>query len=250
MPTMSLRIAAAVVAALLAPASRAAAETVNISLDQTPLSAQVSVYYNIGGVPGNTTASPGPYIWAQSAPLDAGLPTTLATFCVELDQHFPTSPAPYTVTTPTAAVGAADAALISKLYAAHYNPAWEARGYLGSVESAAFQLALWEIVYDGPGNLNLANGHVWQQGVNLNDKSTPGGLAQSWLGGLSSVPDSAFGTTYGNSQLVWLTNSTYQDQIVIVPKPHGVPAPAGGVLAVIGGLALAGRRLTRRPVAV
>jgi hypothetical protein len=245
---MRLRIAFAALAVFLAPATRAAAETVNISLDQTPLAAQVTIYYNIGGVPGNATASPGPYIWAQSAPINSSLPATLATFCVELDQHFPTSPTSYTLTTPAAVVGSADAALISKLYGAHYNPAWEARGYLGSVESAAFQLALWELVYDGPGNLNLATGHVWQQGVNLTDKTTPGGLAQSWLNGLSGVSNSAFDTAFPNSKLVWLTNPTYQDQLVLVPKtPNGVPAPPGVVLAAVGVVALAGRRLVRRP---
>ena len=102
-------------------------------------------------------------------------------------------------------------ALIHRLFNRHYETATDAdRG-------EAFQLALWELLADGPGNLNLGTGNVT---VSTPDSVPAVGIAKAWLAALETADP----TDADKYQLVGLYSGTAQDQIAVVPS--AVPAPA------------------------
>lgn len=127
---------------------------------------------------------------------------------------------------PDVAGNATKLSKIQELYDRFYDVATAAD------TGAAFQLALWEILYD-PTNTNLANGNFTAIGPG-NPSSI--GIAQNWLNviGDSSVPD-----IDKKWDLVGLYSPTSQDQIV---PQQPIPAPAGVVLLVIGAAGLIARR--------
>jgi hypothetical protein len=94
---------------------------------------------------------------------------------------------------------------------------------------AAFQTAVWEIVYDADFSLSVGN-----------FRATGGAtaLAQNWL---TDVKNSTVAYTAPN--LVALTNPEGQDQIAAAPVP--LPSAAVGGLAVLGGVGLARGRRSR-----
>jgi len=103
-----------------------------------------------------------------------------------------------------------------------------------ATNASAFQLAAWELLFDGakPGPLSLSSGDF--TATNNTDAIA---TANSWLGIIDN-PKLADPTT--NLQLVGLFSPTNQDQITVVPNP--IPAPAGLVLLLIGGAAVVARR--------
>jgi hypothetical protein len=115
---------------------------------------------------------------------------------------------------------------IQELYDRFYDSATDAE------RGAAFQLALWEILYD-PTNNDLSSGNFIAQGPG-NPSSI--GIAQNWLNiiGDDTIPDPA-----KKYDLVGLYSPTAQDQIV---PQQPIPAPAGVVLLVIGVAGLVARR--------
>jgi hypothetical protein len=238
-------VAAAVFAVLSsAPSS---ASPVTLSFDKTTPASPVTVYVNGTSV----TGTPGPYYWHESNPAPGSPyanPTT--TFCVELTQHISTGNTySYTPTTlaSTPGVSASEATLISQLWGAHFNTAWESSTFTGSDQSTAFQLALWELVYDSGSNLSLSSGNFKVTSASQYAKN----IAQSWLNGLSSLPANQFGTNFSDDQLVWLRNSSKQDQLTMIPGDHQPPPPAGvpappGVLLGLFGAACVGCRFFHR----
>jgi hypothetical protein len=258
--TRSVGAAVLAVAGLIASPPRAVADSVTLQFNQTTASAAVSVQYTIGGVAKAETAVPGPYYWTPvTQPLNSTFPNPTTTFCVELNQTISTGQQ-YTYTvTPLASqsgVTATEAADISKLWGAYYNSAWGSTSFAGSLQSTAFQLALWKLVYDGGTNLSLLSGDFVIPGAtasSLSNTSTAAGLAQSWLNALAGTPSSIFSTNFSGEQLEWLSNSWSQDQLTMVPTPHPnvvTPAPPGVVLAGIGFLGLLGRSIRRRSAPV
>ncbi|HXD88920.1 MAG TPA: hypothetical protein VN641_20690 [Urbifossiella sp.] len=263
-PRFPSKWAAAVAAGCLSRAP-AAADTVNLTFERTTHSQAVSV--NVKGT--SVTGTPGPYYWQESnAPAGSPFPNPTTTFCVELTQHISTGNT-YTYTeTPLAStpgVNATEATLISELWGAHFNTAWESSSFTGSSASTAFQLALWELVYDSGSNLSLTSGNMKVTSAD----STTVALAQSWLNGLSSLPSNEFATNFAGSQLVWLSNSYKQDQLTMLPlppsppppppggsppppppppPPNGVPGPSGALLGLIGVGSFLTRSLRRRTV--
>ena len=247
--------ASIVLAGLLSGSPRAAADTVSLQFNSyTPTS--VSIQYTIAGTTTTATDSPGPYYWTQSSSTpNSAFPNSVTTFCVELNQYISTG-SKYTYTsTPLASqsgVSSLEATDITKLYGAYYNTAWNNTSFKGSIQSEAFQLALWKLVYDGGTNLSLASGNFLIPGSpNLSDTSTAAGLAQSWLNALSGISSSIFSTNFSGQQLVWLSSTTAQDQLTIIPTPPsppvvGTPAPPGLVLAGIGFMGLIGRGIRRK----
>ena len=184
--------------------------------------------------------------------------STLSTFCIEGTQNvYIHSNATFNVLTSDITsrpqdnagslfeMGAASAALLQKFWDAHYND-------IGSsnANAAAFQLGIWEIVYDGAtdaGAYDFAHGNFKASSVIGNGTSFAAlNTAQGWLNGLSAAdPISHF-------DLYVLGDSYLQDQIFGVPSPtfHLVPPvplpaafPAG--LGLVTGLAVI-RRVRRR----
>lgn len=157
----------------------------------------------------------------------AGLQGNFSTFCIEVTQYVAFGGTyTYDVTaTPNAPtpdinfnlpMGNAKAALLSELFGRYRN------GLSSASDYGAFQMSVWEIVYENPDNgLNVETGLFRIQGA-----ATEQALANSWLGTLDGS-----GPMMGG--LFALSNREVQDQIV--------PGPGSLTLAGIGGL-LASRR--------
>ena len=249
-PTAHRIVAAVAVAVMMTAATRASAETVTMSFSKTTGTAPVGVTYTIGGNTTSTSITPGPYYWQQTgSPMNANFGASIATFCVELNQGFPSGSANYTVNTLAAVKGTATADAIQKLFANNYNSAWASSSFGGSTASTAFQLALWELTYDG------ASGALGTGNFKYTGSLTSGvGLAaKNMLAALAGTSSSSFGSLFPGQQVVWLSNGSSQDQIAIItPKVPGgpVPAPPSIILAGLAlGTGLFGRVVRRRKVA-
>jgi hypothetical protein len=243
--------------ALLAAPARSSAESVTAAFVGDP---NGSGNVSLGGTTINA-APIGPLYWSQTKPdgtpynrpVNGNFPTTFASFCIELGNTAATqiSPGvPYTfgvradlTTAPTIGTQAkADAIL--ELYGTHYNPAWANPSFGGSADSVAFQLALWELIYDGPGG-SLTGGNFSVDPAVFPESS----IAQGWVSGLTGNPG-AFAANLPNMELVALVapaapdeaklNTPTQDQLVLRAK--AVPAPPAALLAGLGLIALIGRR--------
>jgi hypothetical protein len=219
--------------------------------------------------PGPDTYTNTPYVgminWsfnpATNSSLAALLPpgaTTLSTFCIEGTQNvYINQNSTFSVLTSDIAsrpqdnagshfeMGSTAAALLQKFWDVHY-------GDIGSssVNAAAFQLGVWEIVYDGSGDggvYNFGAGNFKASSVVGNTTSANAlSTAQGWLNGLASASD----TTHYN--LYVLGDNGLQDQIfgvaapttnIIPPVPLPSALPAG--VTLLSGLAAA-HKLRRR----
>ncbi|HEY1188705.1 MAG TPA: hypothetical protein VGE74_13710 [Gemmata sp.] len=258
---LRLLVAAFAIAGFVNLSPRASAELVTLNYQgQTTMPGNPTLGVTLNGT-NYTNTSVGPFYWSQNQlPVNGNFPPPVATFCIELaaNQPLPSigSNVVFDVVSPAAAPTIGNdplkVAAISELYGRYFQTAWlDKNTFHGSVESAAFQLALWELVYDGAASKNLATGNFLATG--LGSYTT---TAQSMLDSLNG--SNAFATNLGGYELVALlapatTDPTkaqdqVQDQITLRPK--AVPAPPALLLAGIGGLALLGRaRLTRRPTA-
>lgn len=172
---------------------------------------------------------------------------TFQTFCIDLMQYVtfnpPNSPSyPFTLTPlqnapwdnvqHNTSMGLAKAKLLSELWNTYHSQV------VNDDTSAAFQIAVWEIVFEDSNNAhNLLNGGFT---ADYGTSSVPGYVkignmwvptyvktAQTWLTSLT-------GTAPLDPHLVALTSDTAQDQFTFT----NVPAPPGVFLAGIGGLGL------------
>jgi len=121
-------------------------------------------------------------------------------------------------------MGAIKAGWINKLYGSHYSNAM----LTNSSDAAAFQLAIWEIVYDTPGSWNVNSGNFYATGFGAL------GTAQTWLNGLTTSSPGFSGS------LVALTNRTQQDYIAVAPVPE--PGTIFAALSILAPAGLAFRR--------
>jgi hypothetical protein len=149
---------------------------------------------------------------------------------------------------------------IEALYGFYYNTNWGtlsgAKGS-NSTDFTAFQLAIWELVYDGASDVgNPSSTNFFSTGNVQSPSSSAESEAQTMLNNVLNNVNQGI-TDFNNDlpglTLVALTNSSYQDQLWLEPTPKvsGVPAPPGVVLAGFGLFALIGRsRLNRRVRAV
>jgi hypothetical protein len=177
----------------------------------------------------------GIFSWNQTAPLNANFNSAVPTYCIELDQGFGSNPITYTVQTNLAlapTIGtAAKATAITSLFDRYYNST------IGNTSrQASFQLALWEILYDGAPSATRTE----STSGNVRFNNT---LAQSFLNDIQNNAYYTNGSLNGN-RLVALVNGSLQDQITVDPNPpvnNPIPAPPAVLLAGIGALALLGR---------
>lgn len=179
------------------------------------------------------------------------------TFCIDVTQTFnfnPSNPPSYTYTlTPlqnapwdnaqhNTGMGLAKAKLLSELWDNFHSQV------TNDDNSAAFQIAVWEIVFETSGNaLDLTSGNFKanygtsqvQGYVKLGSEYVPTYVktAQNWLNTLT-------GNGPLDPNLVALTSDTAQDQFTFT----SVPAPPGVLLAGIGGLGLVLGRWRRRAI--
>ena len=176
---------------------------------------------------------------ADGTPL--GLPARdLPAFCFEIAQHI-SLPAPYESVPLAAAMPAARAAAVSRLWGARQSVVIDAAspefdGVSGATSRervAAFQVAIWEIVIDG--NDGLGSG-----AFRLVSPEAPLlGLALRYL-------SQAYDASLPPGNVIALVSPTSQD-LLDDPPATGVPAPASALLlAAALGTMLRARRVARR----
>ena len=166
------------------------------------------------------------------------------TFCVEINQDvylggtytFTTgtvasAPTPGTPLPGSGGMGTIKANLLNDLWTRHYSDVTDA------TTGAAFQVAVWEVVYDTNFNLGTDNFQAYGNSAVTTQAAT-------WLTDILNNP------TQADAHLIAIKSDTYQDQVTFGPPPQspppGTPLPsaASGALVLLG--LGAGRRLRRR----
>ena len=206
----------------------------------------ITYAYNDGedNFAGNTTA--GIFTWqvVSTNGDDFTVGQTFQSFCVELLQNVNTGGTydyeivdPSVVPSPNGDLdsGMSDgqAAMISSLFDQHWDDATDG----SSLNAAAFQIAVWEIIYEGE-NVNYGDGQAAATGLSTQDgwftatnNNGATDLADQWLAGLFNNGIAA--------ALTGFFSETQQDQITIVPLPAPVALAGLGLL----GVALGRRRM-------
>jgi hypothetical protein len=224
-----LGVAALALAGFLTLAPRASADQITLVLETNG----TGVYLNPNGGSQVLTGS-GPFLWSQGVPLNANFPPSVLTYCIDLEQFIYLGQSHVFAIEPNLALAPtigsqAKAAAITELFDRYFLS-----GLTSTANQNAFQIALWELVYDGPNNPSLSTGYIQASDAQ----------AQALL--------SSLGTPYSNhdlagSRLLALVSNTNQDQLVVVPA--SVPAPPAAVLAGIALLLLAARAYRNRRTA-
>jgi len=134
-------------------------------------------------------------------------------YCVDIAQYLAPwgSSQTYTDGNLTSAFGSTKATDLSVLGDKYYALVSDA------TTSAAFQIATWEIMFEGSGAYNLGSGSFAATGGTANSAALT--LAQSWLTGLS---DSGVAYT-GSYNIQYITSASYQDLVIFtaaVPEPE------------------------------
>jgi hypothetical protein len=173
----------------------------------------------------------------QTAGENPQLGSTFYAFCVDLNQtvswgetntYSLVNPAniPQPADNPDQPMGAAKANLLTHFFSAYYSSLFD--GISDFNDRAAFQLAVWEIVYEDSGSYNMSTGNLKATGTALARANEL--LGGSWqdsstnlsLVGLSHIPTGQLG---GDGQ----------DFVTVVPAP-GAAVLIGLGLSVIGWL--------------
>jgi hypothetical protein len=149
-------------------------------------------------------------------------------WCAELTQNFSFNHSyTYTLSIPNNATFT----LLGRLFHEAYGVALS-----DTTHSAAFQLAIWEILYDGDLDLGAGGFKV----TNANGHAATVALAQTWLNNLGNFSD--------NYDIALLHNEDRQDFITGNPPRRDAPEPASAALVGAGLLAMivGWRRRTRK----
>lgn len=159
--------------------------------------------------------SPGPGV-------DSTIASTFNSYCIDLAQNVHANTNfTFTVKTPAEhGFTSSQETMLRRLFADHLPMVNSAN------TSAAFQIAVWEIIHDDEFNLGAGSFRVTGTG-------TPVTTASDWL---SEVAAPSYFTENWLPELAVLHSSSNQDQITVVP------APATGALAALGLVGLAARR--------
>ena len=214
----------------------------------------------------NTQAIAGPEHWHQTGgTLNIGDTNgDFTTYCIEIMQDVvlnstynftvavvKDAPTPGTLVVPNPGpnlpgpMGQAKADMIGKLWALHHSDTLSndaANLFDKAAGAAAFQTAIWEIVYENSGTLNLSTGDLIATATASSVTSSRAiSIASSWLSELSN------NVTYTAPNLKAISSSGYQDQIFELPVPQGapgtpLPSAACAGLALLGLLGASSRR--------
>nr|WP_315208325.1 PEP-CTERM sorting domain-containing protein [uncultured Albidiferax sp.] len=168
---------------------------------------------------------------------DGGVTSVLRAYCVDIFQNASSSAQTYTLASGIAHFGAEKASELGRLFTSF--DAWNGSTSITAQETAALQIAVWEIVNETARTasrlqLNLSSG---------NFKITSAGtgtvaLAQGWLNGLA--------TANNWYQVSAYENASYQDYLVLNKVPE--PGSLALVLGALGGMGLVARRRKAKAV--
>ncbi len=233
----------AAIAGSFCAVSATLADTVNLSYTGTGAGRNVKVILN--GTGSNVFAGQLRHSFAGGTGAASGLSGILTTFCADLTEFTSTRWGAYEVkpigsmpvSSGAGAMGAERAQAIYDLYGA----AGGAQLGANADVAAAFQIALWEVVYDfnaavGRSSLDVAGG-------SLRAQTTSGGtLNNSILTWLNSFFDSIVVNNVSQVGLVGLAAQGRQDQVVMIPFPAAAWIGFAG-LAGVGILHSARRRV-------
>ena len=179
--------------------------------------------------------------WKHASDNSALPPEAFDTFCIELTQKVGYGKYTYNVSDLDDALGLGStlaeekADLISELWGRHH------RDVAGSDTSAAFQLAIWEILYDARDGAGIAHHGLDLKGGSFRVKDPIANkpflaTAQNWLWELDGTGPEA--------HLMGMTNTRYQDQVFEARLLPAVPLPAAawsGMIMLAGMVALKAR---------
>jgi hypothetical protein len=230
---------------VLAAGSASAGEFYTYSSGNLWMSAPSFQNANVTGY--SNGAGSGQFLGNFTSAASATADSLVRFFCVEISQYA-VIPGPTTYSLTSSSSAWANTTIydnLRKLYdVAYLNPGlgdfWNgsAQTAFGAFTpaapalAAAFQLAVWEIVFDT--GLNLSSGAFKDNGG-----STGAAQAQTWLNQVSSYS----GTGYQSWNLYRFTNPTQQD---FVAATHTVPEPGALALAALA-LCGVGYSARRRP---
>lgn len=235
------------VAALLmggALASAACADTVNVQFTGTGLGRSVQLTH--GARTFNVFAGQLKHTFSGgTGALGSDISGNLLTFCTDLSQYVTSSTATYNVvpvqTVPgSPGMGHAKATIIRNLFSfAHDAQFATANTDAAKDFASAFQLAVWEIVYDYGGSrssLDLTTGVVMAKQTN------GAALTLGVQNNLTSFFNAAM-VDGVYKQVVAVSNDRFQDQLV--QTDHVIPLPGPAAMGSLGLFAVAGRRRRR-----
>lgn len=234
---MKMRIAS-VVAALFMGASAAQADTVDVRFLGTGQGKSVKIDFN--GKRSNVFSGQLRHELSNGTGVGARFHGEHLTYCSDLAQYVTSTRRTYQVTPIQnlpggGAMGADRAQAIHDLYA-FADKAQLAPGANADF-AAAFQIAVWEVVYDynvGAGLSSLSTTSGTLKVFNTNGQALSAAIRQNLVNFFNAVVN----THTTQRHVLGLSSGSYQDQMVFVP----LPAPALMGLAGLGALALIRRR--------
>jgi len=230
----------------LMPGANASADTIDVQATITGVQFATSSYTTVGikfngSDLGQVIA--GPEIWHQTG--GSTLLGDYLTYCVEINQDvylgssygFTTgtvesAPTPGNPIPGASGMGSAKATLLDELWARHYGDVSNA------VSGAAFQVAVWDIVYDADFNLGIGNLQAY-------GNTAVTDLATTWLTDVNTNS-----TAFTHQNLLALKSDNFQDQVTLLPPlqspPPETPLPPAAAGAAVLFLGMGARRV-RRP---
>lgn len=247
------RLAVLVAVGSLPLAGAARAGTVTATLDGVSPSQIVGLSYNSQWL-GNAYA--GALNWTGQQANGPGLDGSFTTFCIDLtqdvyiggtytydvaDPSLAPNPLPPTAPVGATGMGAANLQRLQNLYALDYDSIGT-----DNDRGAAFQIAIWEVLFDTGQSHDVSTGQFAVSGASTNVIN----LANQFVADATSSDTLAF-----RNQLMALTSATAQDQLFIGPPASiepgppltAVPTPAAavGALPLLGALAAFKRKRRR-----